>query len=204
MDIQTVKLSKLNPAKYNPRKNLQPGDSAYEKLKKSIIEFSTVEPIVWNKKTGNVVGGHQRLKILKELGEIETQVSVVNLPEDREKALNLALNKIQGEWDLPKLAELLAELDTGSFDMEIAGFDEDEIKGLLDGAKPDDEEEEAEKVDKIKKGLKEGVMVIVGWYQILVHPGMPEFDKLWKFAGTKKQWSEEETQDILKKIHEVI
>jgi len=53
MDIQTVEISQLNPAKYNPRKDLQPGDAEYEKLKKSITEFDMVEPLVWNKKTGN-------------------------------------------------------------------------------------------------------------------------------------------------------
>ena len=202
LNVERIPISKIRPAAYNPRKDLQPGDSAYEKLKKSIIEFSNVEPIVWNKKSGNVVGGHQRLKILKDLKQEETQVSVVNLPEDKEKALNLALNKIQGEWDLPKLSELLVELDTGAFDIEITGFDEDEIKNLLVDAPEESEEEE--RVKDIKKGLKEGVMVVIGWYQILVRPGMPEFDKLWKFAGTKKKWSEEESQDILKKIHEII
>jgi len=78
-----------------------------------------------------LIGGHQRLKILIERGETEIDVSVVELTDNREKALNLALNKIRGDWDLPKLKDLLQELDTGEFDMSIIGFDEDEIEDLM-------------------------------------------------------------------------
>ncbi len=131
MEIQTVEIGKLNPAAYNPRKDLQPGDPEYEKLKKSITEFDMVEPLVWNKRTQNLVGGHQRLKILKELDYSEVEVSVVDLSEVKEKALNLALNKISGEWDFPMLKDLLEELDIGDFDMEITGFDMKEIEKLM-------------------------------------------------------------------------
>lgn len=120
MEIQTLEVNEINPAKYNPRKDLQPGDPEYVKLKKSILEFDMVEPLVWNKRTGNLVGGHQRLKILKELGIAEVEVSVVDLSEVKEKALNLALNKISGEWDFPILKDLLEELDTGDFDTKTS------------------------------------------------------------------------------------
>ena len=131
MNIQTVEIERINPAAYNPRKDLKPGDVEYEKLKKSILEFDMVEPLVWNKRSGNLVGGHQRLKILKELGTKQIEVSVVDLEDVKEKALNLALNKISGEWDLPALKDLLEELDTGDFDMEITGFDDKEIEDLM-------------------------------------------------------------------------
>ena len=131
MEIQTLQIDNINPAVYNPRKDLKPGDQEYDKLKKSILEFDIVEPLVWNKRTGNLVGGHQRLKILKELGIQHVEVSVVDLSEVKEKALNLALNKIQGEWDFPKLKDLLEELDTGNFDMDITGFDLKEIEDLM-------------------------------------------------------------------------
>ncbi len=131
MEIQTLKVNEINPAIYNPRKDLKPGDPEYEKLKKSILEFDMVEPLVWNKQTGNLVGGHQRLKILKELGVENVEVSVVDLSEVKEKALNLALNKIQGEWDMPKLKDILEELDTGDIDIEITGFDLKEIEELM-------------------------------------------------------------------------
>ena len=101
MQIEKISISKLNPAKYNPRKDLKPGDAEYEKLKRSIEEFGYIEPIIWNKKTGNVVGGHQRLKILKSMGCTEVECVVLDLDSNKEKALNVALNKIGGEFDIP-------------------------------------------------------------------------------------------------------
>jgi DNA modification methylase len=124
-------IDKLDPAYYNPRKDLKPGDPEYEKLKKSIQEFDLVEPLVWNERTSRLIGGHQRLKVLQELGYTKVEVSVVDLPEEKEKALNVALNKIQGDWDYVKLKDLLEELDTGEFDLELTGFDMDEIEDLM-------------------------------------------------------------------------
>ena len=131
MEIKTIPVSKVKPAAYNPRKDLKPSDPEYQKLKRSIEEFGFVEPLVWNERTGNLVGGHQRFKILLERGVDEVQCSVVNLDSGREAALNVALNKIEGEWDLPKLKDLLVEIDTGEFDISLTGFDEDEIAKLL-------------------------------------------------------------------------
>ena len=134
MRIVTKHIDELLPAAYNPRKDLQPGDPAYERLKKSIIEFDYVDPVIWNQRSGKIIGGHQRLKILQELGEKKIQVSVVDLPEEKEKALNLALNKIEGEWDIPRLEDLLAEIETFDFaDIEVTGFDADEIEAILRG-----------------------------------------------------------------------
>ncbi len=110
MEIVKMKLSELHPAAYNPRKALQPGDPAYEKLKASILSFGNVEPIVWNRATRNVIGGHQRLRVLLDLGITESEVSVVELSEVDEKRLNIALNKITGKWDNEKLTSLLADL----------------------------------------------------------------------------------------------
>ncbi len=97
MEIQKVSVEKLNPAKYNPRKDLKPGDPEYEKLKRSIETFGYVEPVIWNKKTGNIVGGHQRFKVLKQEGAKEIECVVVDISSDKEKALNVALNKVSGE-----------------------------------------------------------------------------------------------------------
>lgn len=130
--MQTIEIDKLNPAKYNPRVDLQPGDPEYEKLKKSIKEFGYIQPIVWNSKTGNVVGGHQRLKILKEEGYKKVNVSVVELNDSQEKALNIALNKISGEWDEGKLSEIFRELKTDvDIDMELTGFDVEEVNDVV-------------------------------------------------------------------------
>ena len=116
MDIQKIPAARLNPAAYNPRKDLKPGDREYEKLKRSIVEFGYVEPVIWNRRTGNVVGGHQRLKVLVDMGQTEIDCVVVDLDLRREKALNVALNKIQGDWDEEKLASLMAEFDAADFD----------------------------------------------------------------------------------------
>jgi ParB-like chromosome segregation protein Spo0J len=142
VEIRKMPIDEINPAHYNPRKDLQPGD--YEKLKKSILEFDLVEPLVWNRRTGRLVGGHQRLKVLKELGYSEVEVSVVDLPEEKEKALDIALNKIQGDWDYVKLKDLLEELDTGAFDIELTGFGLDEIEQLLTDLPGSTEENEKE------------------------------------------------------------
>lgn len=102
MEIRKVPISLLNAAPYNPRKDLQPGDPEYQKIARSIEKYGCVEPIIWNEKTGNVIGGHQRLKVLAATGAVEVDVSVVQLSLEDEKALNLALNKISGQWDNEK------------------------------------------------------------------------------------------------------
>lgn len=94
VQIERMPLSQLVPAAYNPRKDLQPGELEYEKLKRSIEEFGLVEPLVYNRRTGRLVGGHQRLKVLQASGATENEVSVVDLDEDRERALNIALTSI--------------------------------------------------------------------------------------------------------------
>ena len=131
MNIQKVRADRLNPATYNPRRDLKPGDKDYEKLKRSIEEFGFVEPVVWNRRTGFVVGGHQRLKVLLDMGETEIDCVVVDLEPEKEKALNLALNRIQGDWDEAKLAEVIAELDASAFDVSFTGFDAEEIDALM-------------------------------------------------------------------------
>lgn len=127
-----MNISKLNPAEYNPRKNLQPGDAEYKKLKRSMEQFGYVEPVIWNKTTGRVIGGHQRLKVLVDLGLKEVDCVVVEMDEEREKALNIALNKINGEWDTDKLAMLISDLQGSDFDVSLTGFEEAEIADLFE------------------------------------------------------------------------
>ncbi len=131
MVILTLPVVKLIPADYNPRKDLKPGDPEYEKLKHSITEFGYVEPVIWNKTTGHVVGGHQRLKVLIDTGVSEVECVVVEMREEKEKALNVALNKISGEWDKDKLALLITDLQGADFDVSLTGFDAVEIDKLL-------------------------------------------------------------------------
>ena len=131
MQIEKRAVVELKAAEYNPRKDLQPGDVEYEKLKRSIQEFGYVEPVIWNKRTGIVVGGHQRLKVMKDLGYTEVDCVVVDLDEAKEKALNIALNKISGEWDNDLLASLLKDLGGSGYDITLTGFDLAEAQELF-------------------------------------------------------------------------
>lgn len=131
MQIEKKKVDDLKAAAYNPRKDLQPGDAEYEKLKRSILEFGYVEPVIWNKRTGIVVGGHQRLKVMKDLGYTEVDCVIVDLDESKEKALNIALNKISGEWNNDLLADLLRDLDRSGYDITLTGFDLAEAQELF-------------------------------------------------------------------------
>jgi DNA modification methylase len=149
LEIQKIPVTKIKAAKYNPRKDLKPGDAEYEKLRRSMAEFGYVEPVVWNKTTGNVVGGHQRLKILLADGATAIDCVVVELDAAKEKALNLALNKIQGDWDQEKLALVISDLQGADFDLSLTGFDPAEIDALFkdtiaDGVKDDDFDVESE------------------------------------------------------------
>jgi len=154
MLIDKIPAARLNPAAYNPRKDLKPGDKEYEKLRRSIAEFGYVEPIIWNKTTGNVVGGHQRLKVLLDLGVTEIDCVIVELDDKREKALNLALNKIQGDWDETKLASLMAEFDASIFDVSLTGFDADEVDALLNKFYSKEAIQDDFDVDKEKEAIE--------------------------------------------------
>jgi len=133
LHIEHVPVDRIKPAVYNPRQDLQPGDPQYDRLRRSLETFGYVEPIVWNRQTGHLVGGHQRFKVLQEQGQAEITVSVVDLSLAQEKALNVALNKIQGDWDESKLATLLEDLSgLPEFDVSLTGFDCSEIGALFD------------------------------------------------------------------------
>ena len=131
MLIEKLKTEVLIPADYNPRKDLKPGDPEYEKLKRSIEEFGYVEPIIWNKRTGRVVGGHQRLKVLLSLGIKEVECVIIEMDDEKEKALNIALNKISGDWDKEKLALLISDLNASDFDVSLTGFEPSELEDLF-------------------------------------------------------------------------
>ncbi|MEJ7541075.1 ParB N-terminal domain-containing protein [Staphylococcus intermedius] len=129
MELKKMNINDLQPANYNPRVDLEAHDEEYQKIKRSIEKFGYVDPIIWNQKTNNIVGGHQRFKVLKDLGYQEVDVSVVDLDEQGEKTLNIALNKVEGDWDADKLKEVIEELDASM--RELTGFDDDEIENLM-------------------------------------------------------------------------
>lgn len=130
MEIRTLKAAEIKAAEYNPRRDLQPEDAEYEKLRRSIEEFGYIEPIIWNERSGNVVGGHQRLKVLLEKGVEDIEAVVVDLDDKDEKILNVLLNKVKGRWDIGKLADLLQQLEEAGA-MELTGFEDWELQSLL-------------------------------------------------------------------------
>lgn len=127
MEIMKKRISEMERAEYNPRVELLPGDDEYEKLKRNIDRFGMVVPVIWNRRTNRVVSGHQRLTVLENMGVEETEVSVVDLDETAEKQLNIAMNRVSGQWDEVKLKELLDSLGDAALE---TGFDLDEIERL--------------------------------------------------------------------------
>jgi len=131
------KISELSPAKYNPRTI---SSDSLGRLTKSLSELGNLQPITWNAKTGNIVGGHQRLKCYSALGKDEVDVWAVWLDEAQEKAANIALNKLSGEFDMPKLKDILEEIDVGEIDVDITGFSLEEISKMMEASMPDETE----------------------------------------------------------------
>lgn len=153
MQIERKKIREMDRAAYNPRIDLIPGDAEYENLRRSITTYGMIIPVIWNKRTNRVVGGHQRLTVLENEGETEVDVSVVDLDETQERQLNVALNKVEGGWDEEKLAELLMELGedatlTGFTQQEIDSLTND-IDSLIDGDTVDEELKEIEELFNI-------------------------------------------------------
>lgn len=131
MKTQVFRLDEISPAEYNPRQDLKLGDKQYEAIRHSIEAYGFVEPLVVNVRDGKniLVGGHQRYKILTAAGEQETEAVVVDLDAQQERALNLAMNKIDGDWDNGKLKDLLAEI--GEEEAVQIGFSHEEFADLL-------------------------------------------------------------------------
>ena len=130
MDLRKIKIADLVPASYNPRKALKPGDKEYEKIKRSIEEFGYCEPVIVNSDM-TIIGGHQRVTVLKDLGYSEIDCIVIDIDKTKEHALNIALNKITGEWNKELLADLIADLQDSDFDVTFTGFDPPEIEQLM-------------------------------------------------------------------------
>jgi DNA modification methylase len=166
VDIRPIK--DIKTAKYNPRKI---SDQALESLKQSIERFGFVDPVIVNDRTGVLVGWHQRVKAAKELGLEAVPVVGVNLDDGEEKALNVALNKISGEWDLDLLRGVLEDVQAAGLDLSLTGFTEDEwlamsgedvpFEGLTDADEVPDLPEEADTV------TRPGDLWILGEHRLL-------------------------------------
>lgn len=147
-----VPIAKLKPAAYNPR---HMPDEDLQSLARSMREFGVVDPIIANK-DGTVIGGHQRIRAAALAGLETLPVVYVDLDKEREKALNLALNRIGGEWDEAKLRGLLEELAGADIDTGLTGFSEDELAWLNDQGEPwtvDDALKELDTSDAVAKPI---------------------------------------------------
>ncbi len=175
MKLSKAKIEDLNPAPYNPRIDLKPGDAVYDRLKLSIETYGYLQPIIVNRRTDHIVGGHQRLKVMQDLGHEEVDVIVVDLPLEQEKALNLTLNKTVGDWDEEKLVSLLQEFEgMPDFDVELTGFDDGELKDIVSkfldehGGEGEDDFDVEAALQKDKPAVTEsGELLILGNHRLL-------------------------------------
>lgn len=167
MNIEKRLITDLTPAEYNPRKRLTPADAEYIKIQRSLQEFGYVDPIIINA-DNTIIGGHQRASVMKELGYKEIDVVVVNLDKVQEKALNIALNKISGEWDFEKLEALLAELQQ-EMDATVTGFDDEEINEMLQKIDTLDADEDGFKAEEAFEDVEEPISQPGDIYQLGRH-----------------------------------
>ncbi|QQE74987.1 DNA modification methylase [Brevibacillus composti] len=189
MQFVKVKIDQLKHAEYNPRKDLKPGDAEFEKIRKSISEFGYVEPIIVNQDY-TIVGGHQRAKVLKALGYDEVDCVLIDVDKTKEKALNIALNKITGEWDFEALSSLLDELKSEDYNIELTGFDFSEAERLMDEFIKSDEPDEEDDFD-VDEALpdepltRKGDVWLLGKHRLLCGDSTNEQDMALLMDGRK-------------------
>ena len=167
--LKMLPVSVLKPAAYNPRKKLKPGDKEYEKIKNSILEFGFADPLVVNSDM-TIVGGHQRLSVSIELGYTKVPCAVVDVDKVREKALNIALNKITGAWDENLLAELLKDIEESDFDLGKTGFEPPEIDELFNAVHDKNVQEDdfdTEKAAEAEPFVEPGDIWILGRHRLM-------------------------------------
>lgn len=154
MKTAIMKVKDIKPAAYNPRVTLKPGDEEWEALSRSLDRFGLVEPLIVNETTGLLVSGHQRLNVLKTQGVEEVEVVIIEADAEQEKLLNIALNKIDGEFDYDKLQIVFDGMDDD--DIQFTGFTEEELDNLFgsdsgsdaDDSGPDEPAPEDDKEDE--------------------------------------------------------
>ncbi|WP_127837218.1 site-specific DNA-methyltransferase [Clostridium prolinivorans] len=169
MQFRKLKIDSLIPAKYNPRKDLKPGDKEYEKIKNSLTEFGYVDPIIVNSDL-TIIGGHQRWKVLKSLGYTEVDCVVIDIDKTKEKALNVALNKISGEWNEALLAELIKDLQSIDYDVSFTGFEPPEIEELFSNVHDKEiKEDDFDVEDALKEPVisKQGDLWLLGRHRLV-------------------------------------
>ena len=188
IEVEKIKITELIPSDYNPR--IMPENES-TKLRNSLETFGLVDPIVINLKNNHIIGGHQRFEVLidqhlednkifdelnliklGDIGWVFTDTDLKVESDDHEKALNLVLNKISGEWDTEKLYLVLDELEVNNFDIDLTGFDgfdeEMEFKGLLDKMQFNDPSSQSHKSESQPSDdeIDEDEDAHIGFYEI--------------------------------------
>lgn len=163
MKTTEIKISKLKLAEYNPRKI---SDKDLSNLKKSLEKFGFIQPVVINKDF-TVISGHQRIKAWKEMGNDEVPTIQLTISKNEEKALNLAMNRIGGEWDIEKLYGVMNDLRITD-ELEFTGFDEKEVSKILDQFMEEEKEEPvAELLEKLPAKAKKGDIYELGNHKLM-------------------------------------
>lgn len=168
-ELKVLPVSVLRPAEYNPRKKLKAGDKEYEKIKASIEEFGFADPLVVNADM-TIIGGHQRLTVAMDLGYTEVPCAIVDVDKVREKALNIALNKITGVWDEDLLAQLLEDIQNSDFDLGKTGFEPPEINTLFNKLHDKEVHEDDFDIDSELRQpcfSKEGDLWLIGKHRVI-------------------------------------
>ena len=153
MKIEKIDINKLQPASYNPR---QISTKQYKDLKESIKKFTLCDPIIINKDM-TVIGGHQRLKVCKDLKHTEIDCVILDLTKEEERELNIRLNKSGGEWDFDLLSNFEIE------ELKDWGFKEIELGLNIDKIEEDKQdnyiititEDDISKANELYKELKD-------------------------------------------------
>ena len=169
MEFKKLKINALIPASYNPRKKLKPGDAEYEKIKNSITEFGYVDPIIVNSDM-TIIGGHQRWSVLKALGYDEVDCVVIEIDKTKEKALNIALNKVTGEWNKELLADLIKDLQSLDYDVSMTGFEPPEIDELFNDVHSKDVKDDKFDLDRAlddEAFVKSGDVWLLGRHRLM-------------------------------------
>ena len=169
MEFKKLKINSLIPASYNPRRKLKPGDAEYEKIKNSITEFGYVDPIIVNSDM-TIIGGHQRWSVLKALGYDEVDCVVIEIDKTKEKALNIALNKVTGEWNKELLADLIKDLQSLDYDVSMTGFEPPEIDELFNDVHSKDVKDDKFDLDKAlddEAFVKSGDVWLLGRHRLM-------------------------------------
>lgn len=188
---ETINRSQIKNAEYNPRKISEENE---KELRKGLKKFGLVDALIWNKRTGNLVGGHQRIKQLDALegsSEYMLTVSCIDVDEKSEKEINVLLNNpnLQGEYDEEALSKLVGEIDFKNagftdYDLDIMGIDVD-LKKLdeEDQQETKSMEEKIAEIKNIKKGSKEKSRTLNENFLVLTFTTPEAKEDLLKFLG---------------------